>query len=210
MDSLIKKINRQDEKQRRSLTTMNVIFFSVTRKSSISWHLGGPHTIYHDFSSSFCEVDLHVDLFNCSPNQVNVQLSTFDYTPDTTENPSIDLNGNSDLSTKQSGWSDISLENDIKVMSSPKKVQKYHKPTAGSAPPFIWCGSSAIQLSLEPACTARVPLKVCVFAPGTYNLSNYELHWKDEVEGLTGAGAARGHPFYLTVLEGTHGEVTPV
>lgn len=171
--------------------------------------MGGPYTIYHDFSSSICEVDLHVDLLNCSPNQVNVQVSTFDYTLDTTENTSSDLNGASSLSTKQSGWSDISLENDIRVMSSPKKVQKYHKSTSESAPPFVWCGSSAIQLSLEPACAARVPLKVCVFAPGTYNLSNYELRWKD-VEGLSGSSEGQGHPFYLTVLEGPHGEVTPV
>jgi trafficking protein particle complex subunit 8 len=170
--------------------------------------MGGPYTIYHDFSRSFCEVDLHVDLLNCSSNQVNVQLSTFDYTPDTTENPSSKLNGTSDFSTKQSGWSDISPESDMKVMSSPKKVEKYHKPTSGSVPPFIWCGSCAVQLTLDPACTVRVPLKICVFAPGTYNLSNYELHWKDELQGLSGAGTGRGHPFFLTVLEGPHGKVT--
>ncbi|KAJ4758914.1 Trafficking protein particle complex subunit 8 [Rhynchospora pubera] len=183
---------------------------SVVGNSSISWLMGGPHTVHHNFSNSICEVDLHIDLRNCSSNQVNVQVSTFDYTPDTSQNPSSDSNSVSDLSTKQSGWSDISLENDIKVMSTPRNIQRYHKPTSESAPPFVWSGSSAMQLSLEPACTARVPLKVCVFAPGTYNLSNYELLWKEEAAGLSVPGTGRGHPFYLTVLERPHLEVTPV
>jgi hypothetical protein len=106
-----------------------------------------------------------------------------------------------------SGWYDVSLENDIKAISSAKGTH-LQKESSESISPFVWCSLSSAQVDLKPDSCAKVPLKVCIFAPGTYNFSNYELHWKvhpseggqvDE-NGISGGG--QGHPFYVTVLQG--------
>ncbi|CAN6291607.1 unnamed protein product [Urochloa humidicola] len=109
----------------------------------------------------------------------------------------------------EGGWYDVSLETDIKAISSAKGT-RHEKQSSKSISPYVWCSLSSAQIELQPDSCARVPLKLCIFAPGTYNFSNYELQWRvhpssegaqvDEIEnGLTGGG--QGHPFYVTFLQ---------
>ncbi|KAJ3669964.1 hypothetical protein LUZ60_010288 [Juncus effusus] len=182
------------ESENHQLLSHHTCHCSITRKSPVSWQMNGPHTIHHDFSSSFCSVPLHLNLTNSSPFPLHLNLVTLDYSPD------FDSTNSTDFLTKQAGWSDVSLANDIKKIASPRKIIKFQKPTCESAPPFVWCGPSSVPVKVAPGGTIRVSLKVCVFAPGTYNLSNYELSWKDELIEERETGTGKGHPFYLTVL----------
>lgn len=169
----------------------------------------GPRTIYHEFSSSFCEVDLRLTIHNCSNSLVSVRLATFDSMVETTR--SSDAVHLSDSSNDHGGgWYDVSLTNDIKLISDVRGSSS-QKRLGESVPPFVWSALSSTQLAVEPASTAKLPLKIFVFSPGTYNLSSYyELHWKiqpqeegitDEVNSKLSSGLGQGHPFYLTVLQ---------
>ncbi|OEL35037.1 Trafficking protein particle complex subunit 8 [Dichanthelium oligosanthes] len=114
-----------------------------------------------------------------------------------------------DSTSVQGGWHDVSLQNDIKAISSAKGTH-HEKQSSKSISPYVWCSLSSAQIELQPDSCARVPLKVCIFAPGTYNFSNYELQWKvhrpsegaqvDENENGS-LGGGQGHPFYVTVLQ---------
>ncbi|GJM96846.1 hypothetical protein PR202_ga13716 [Eleusine coracana subsp. coracana] len=113
-----------------------------------------------------------------------------------------------DSTSALSGWYDVSLENDIKVISSAKSTH-YENRSSESIAPHVWCSLSSAHIELQPDSSATVPLKVCIFAPGTYNFCNYELHWKlhpsersqvDESERWL-TGGHQEHPFYVTVLQ---------
>ncbi|XP_073005492.1 uncharacterized protein [Typha latifolia] len=177
---------------------------SITSKSPIWWHMAGPRTINHDFSNSHCEVNLHVTIHNCTGNIVSVRLATFNNIPET--NQSNDTTQSTDYSSN-GGWHDVSLANDKKLITT-VEGSRPQRPASESTPPFFWCAASSTQLSVAPACMVKVPLSICILAPGTYNLSNYELHWRlqpseggpaDE-EKIWSSGVGRGHPFYITVL----------
>lgn len=162
--------------------------------------------INHDFSTSFCEASVRVTIRNCSETGVSIRLATFNTMPATDQ--ISDAVQSSDPSGNQGGWHDISLVDEIKVISN-VQASRPQKPSSESISPYVWCGASSTQLKLEPACIAEVPLRICIFTPGTYDLSNYELHWKLQpaVEGLGddikrwSSGTSRGHPFYLTALQ---------
>lgn len=179
---------------------------SITSKSPIWWLMDGPRMINHDFATSFCEVSVCVTIRNCSETSVSIRLATFDILPATDQ--ISDVFQSSDPSGNQGGWHDASLVDEIKVISN-VQASRPRKPFSESISPYVWCGASSTQLKLEPACTAEVPLRICVFTPGTYDLSNYELHWKlrPSEEGLGddvkrwSSGTSRGHPFYLTALQ---------
>ncbi|XP_020095709.1 trafficking protein particle complex subunit 8 isoform X1 [Ananas comosus] len=180
---------------------------SISRTSPIWWLMDGPRTIYHEFSSSFCEIDLQLTIHNCSNSLVSIRVATFDSMLETTQ--SSDAVHLSDNSNDQGGWYDVSLTNDIKLISN-VQGSRSQKRLSESTPPFVWSALSSTQLAMEPASTAKLPLKIFVFSPGTYNLSNYELHWKiqpqgegitDEVKNKSSSGLGQGHPFYLTVLQ---------
>ncbi|KAG1348154.1 trafficking protein particle complex subunit 8 [Cocos nucifera] len=151
------------------------LFSSITSKSPIWWLMDGPRMINHDFATSFCEVSVCVTIRNCSETSASIRLATFDILP--AADQISDVFQPSDPSGNQGGWHDASLVDEIKVISD---VQASHprKPSSESISPYVWCGASSTQLKLEPACTAEVPLRICVFTPGTCDLSNYELHWK--------------------------------
>lgn len=179
---------------------------SITNKCPIWWLMDGPRTVFHDFSSSFCEVGLCLTIHNCSLTAVLVKFTTFDTMPE--KKPSSSTV--SDPSESQGGWHEVSLENDLKVLSiaDGSRSTKLSSPS-DSVSPFVWCASSSNQVTVEPSCSVEVPVRICAFSPGTYNLSNYELEWnlQSSDEGFTddakrwSGGTNKGHPFYLTILQ---------
>ncbi|ONM10029.1 Tetratricopeptide repeat (TPR)-like superfamily protein [Zea mays] len=172
------------------------------RQNPIWWLMEGPRTISHDFSKSYCEANLQLVIHNSEAHKILVRVVTFDVIPEKTVHPH-------DSTSAQGGWYDVSLESDVKAISSSKSTHQ-EKRSSKSIPPYVWCSLSCAQIELQPDSCARVPLKVCIFAPGTYNFSNYELQWKVHLsEGphvgenenrLSGGGL--GYPFYVTVLQG--------
>ncbi|KAK1310348.1 hypothetical protein QJS10_CPA08g00028 [Acorus calamus] len=174
---------------------------SISNDSQIRWQMDGPQTVIHDFSVSFCETRLRMKIKNCSDDTASIRISTFDVMLDTAQSTDGSLGS-------QAGWHDISLTTDIKTISDATS-----KPSASECvTSFVWSASSATRLELGPMSTVEIPLQVCVFSPGTYDLSSYELHWtpklsgdnvssfEKKVKGLS-PGMSPGHPFYLTVLQ---------
>ncbi|XP_042384925.1 trafficking protein particle complex subunit 8-like [Zingiber officinale] len=193
--------------ERPKLLTNHTCHISISSNSPISWQMSGSRMINHDFSASFCEVGFHLRVQNCSDSVVSIRLVTYDVMPGRKHSEMAKL---SDSSGNGSGWNDISLVNDIKVVSSvqgnrPKKL------SMESQFPFIWCALSSTKLDLQPLSSSEIPLKICLFTPGTYDLSNYELHWElNPPERITGdlktctSGTVYGHPFYLTAIQLQH------
>lgn len=189
------------------LLTNHTCHISISSKCPISWQMSGSRMINHDFSTSFCEASFHLRVQNCSDSVVSIRLVTYDVMPGRKHSEVGKL---SDSSGNGSGWNDISLVNDIKVVSSvqgnrPKKL------STESQSPFIWCALSSTKLDLQPLSSSEIPLKICLFTPGTYDLSNYELYWElNPSERITGAsktctsGTVSGHPFYLTAIQLQH------
>ncbi|GLT90145.1 hypothetical protein SLE2022_080910 [Rubroshorea leprosula] len=111
-----------------------------------------------------------------------------------------------------SGWHDIPVAKDIKVTSDVLATQAGKSMSLESVLPFIWSGSSFTKVLIEPKSTVEVPLQICVFAPGTYDLSNYVLNWNlvpaSSDKGNLGeqkpsSGVCQGYPYHLTVLQST-------
>ncbi|TVU44714.1 hypothetical protein EJB05_04165 [Eragrostis curvula] len=176
--------------------------YAISEKP-IWWLMEGPQTVSHDFSKSYCEVNIQLVIHNSARHEISVSVVTFDSMPEIRKSVHPQ-----DSTSALGGWHDVSLENDIKVISSAKGTH-YEKKSSESIPPYVWCSLSSAQIELQPDSSARVPLRVCIFAPGTYNFSNYELHWKvhpskgsqvDE-NGRWSSGGDQGHPFYVTVLQ---------
>lgn len=150
-------------------------------------------------------------IYNSSYAAVFVRVNTFD-SPSSSGQSSDATSLQSNVpSGNQTGWHEIPVLTDIKLTSQLPPNQLRKLPSLESVPPFIWSGSSATSLHLEPMSSAEIPMKVCVFSPGTYDLSNYALDWKlfpdnsreDEAETSQTSGTCPGYPFYLTVLQST-------
>ncbi|XP_062214381.1 uncharacterized protein LOC133915291 isoform X2 [Phragmites australis] len=176
---------------------------SALSRSPIWWLMEGPRTVSHDFSKSYCEVNIQLVIHNSAGHKIWVRVVTFDGMPEKSQTVHPQ-----DSTSALGGWYDVSPENDIKAISSAKGTH-FQKQSTESISPYVWCSLSSAQIDLQPDSSARVPLKVCIFAPGTYNFSNYELHWKvhpsegaqmDENDRLS-SGGDQGHPFYATVLQ---------
>ncbi|WVZ60808.1 LOW QUALITY PROTEIN: hypothetical protein U9M48_010785, partial [Paspalum notatum var. saurae] len=143
-------------------------------------------------------VNIQLIIHNSSPYKRPVRVVTLDVMPE--KNQTVHLH---DSTGAQGGWYDVSLENDIKTISSSKSTHQ-EKQSSKSVSPYVWCSLSSVLIELQPDSCARVPLKVCIFAPGTYNFSNYELQWKvhpseePHVEGNEkwSSASGQGHPFY--------------
>ncbi|PKA59768.1 N-acetyltransferase [Apostasia shenzhenica] len=188
----------------RLLLSNHACHCSITTKTPIWWLMEGPRSISHDFSKSFCEVDLELTICNCSKNDLSVKVITSDVMPETKHSgDSI-----SDSNTNQGGWHDMSLS-DIEASSS--WTLSSSSSSSQSLSPFIWCAASSTQVKLKSSSSAKVPLRICVFSPGTYDLSNYEMHWslmtsKSSHDGISedmtasSSGMSRGLPYYLTVM----------
>lgn len=182
--------------------------YSIASRSPISWLVDGPRTLYHNFSASFCEIKLSMTLYNSSVSVVSVRINTFD--SNSSRNLSDLMEAHTTSSGNQVGWHDVSLVGDIKVTSDVVGA-KFGKPSPlESVPPFIWSGSSSTRAQLEPLSSTKIPLQICVFSPGTYDLSNYVLHWNlllsngegnSDEETRPSLGTCQGYPYYLTVLQ---------
>lgn len=195
---------------------------SITNKMPVWWLMEGPRVVSHDFSISFCEVDLELTICNSMKTEFSIRIITSDFMPET--KLSDDLISDSNIN--QGGWHDASLvANDIKEASNVQGFQSRKSSSSSSPslppsssttttssqsiPPFIWCAASSTLVKMKPSSTAKVPLRICIFSPGTFDLSNYELHWnvQSSNEGpgddatRSSSGNSRGHPFYLTVMQ---------
>lgn len=177
---------------------------SIGSTSPIWWLVNGPRIIHHNFSTSFCEINLKMTIHNSSEDIASIRINTFD---------SLQTVGQlaSGPSGNEEGWHDLPLLNDIKLTTDVPGPGS-RKPTPPDyVSPFIWSGSSSTRVKIDPMSTTEVPLVVCVFSPGTYDLSNYILHWNlrsssdDQGDGEANkgqtSGTCQGHPYYLTVLQ---------
>jgi hypothetical protein len=182
---------------------------SIASTSPIWWLMDGPRTVRHNFSTPFVEIKLKMTLHNSSDSAASVRIDTHDAS---SQNPVNEQVGWHDLSQPPTdpkvaaGSSDISSTT---RKSPPPPVVVPHEESCAS-PPFIWSGSSSTRVKLEPRSTNEIPLVICVFSPGTYDLSNYDVDWSlvlpsstdgyDDVAGKR-HGSCQGHPYYLTVLD---------
>ncbi|XP_058003343.1 uncharacterized protein LOC110666076 isoform X2 [Hevea brasiliensis] len=177
---------------------------STASASPISWVVAGPRTKCHDFSVSFCEINLRMIIYNASDAVASVGINTHD-----SPGGNVQLSdGNTVASGNQAGWHSLSPVDDIKINSDVlgSNVGKSQSPESVS--PFIWSGTSSTRVQLEPMSSTEIPLQICVFSPGTYDLSNYVLNWNllhvnnEENVGKTKqtSGTSPGYPYYLTVL----------
>ncbi|KAE8725145.1 SYP121 protein [Hibiscus syriacus] len=183
---------------------------SLSSMNPISWIVDGPRTIQHNFSAPLCEVNLKMTITNSSNSVASVHINTFD-SPSSNSQPINDAAA-SQPPENQAGWSDIPIVSDTKIITNDALATRSSKSLSiESAPQFIWSGSSSTKLTLQPKSTAEIPLQICAFAPGVYDLSNYVLNWNltpinDQVnqgEASKSSGSCQGYPYYLTVLEST-------
>ncbi|KAK4777160.1 hypothetical protein SAY86_005848 [Trapa natans] len=170
---------------------------SILGSSPISWVIDGPHEIFHDFSASFCEVSLKMTLYNSSKTVASIRINTMD---------SSHLGDSGSVFSNQEGWYNVPLENAIKVTSDVRGTI-LKSLLWESAHPTIWSASSSTKLQLGPGSMAEIPLQVCVFCPGTYDLSNYAVQWnlqplgaQQNPESRPSSGTCPGYPYYLTVI----------
>ncbi|KAF6154925.1 hypothetical protein GIB67_018362 [Kingdonia uniflora] len=137
---------------------------SVASKSPVWWIMDGSRVINHDFSTS-CEIELCMEIYNSSDEITYACINTFDPNP----------------SSGYQGWYNVSPLNDIKVTSDVLGTlsTKSSSPLSSldGAAPFIWVASSSVRVEIDPKSSTEVPLQICLFSPGTYNLSNYTLQW---------------------------------
>ncbi|PPS06269.1 hypothetical protein GOBAR_AA14378 [Gossypium barbadense] len=192
------------------LFSHHVCHCSLSSFSSISWFVDGPQTIQHNFSASPCGVNLKMTINNSSDAASFVHIKTFD--PRSSNSQSIDATASqSGLPLEnQAGWFSIPAVNDTKVITTDALAKRItNSVSLESAPQFIWTGSSSTKLKLQPRATAEIPLQICVFAPGIYDLSNYALNWnlapieESQGEANKSSGECQGYPYYLTVLQST-------
>ncbi|XP_010247554.1 PREDICTED: trafficking protein particle complex subunit 8 isoform X2 [Nelumbo nucifera] len=183
---------------------------SIASTSPVWFLMDGPRIVSHDFSISFCEIRLRMTIHNSSNAAVSVRIDTSDATSSTVRLSDVAAASQYSVSSgNQTGWRDVSLVNDIKITSdvSSSLISKASSPDGIT--PFVWCASSSTRVELESMSTTEIPLQICVFSPGTYNLSNYRVHWdlrfpEDKALGdgsQQSSGISPGHPFYLNVLQ---------
>ncbi|KAJ6870761.1 trafficking protein particle complex subunit 8 isoform X1 [Populus alba x Populus x berolinensis] len=174
---------------------------STASTSPITWVVDGPRTRHHNFSSSFCEINFRMTIYNSSNALASIVLKTLDST-------SISDQLSDEASGNQVGWHDVSLAKDSKIESEALRNHVRKSLLPESVSPFIWSGSSSTGVQIKPLSTTEIPLQICVFSPGTYDLSNYVLNWnlqpvKDHEnvgERTQSSGTSLGYPYYLTVL----------
>ncbi|TKY61914.1 Trafficking protein particle complex subunit 8 [Spatholobus suberectus] len=183
--------------------------FSTASTGPISWLVDGPQTLHHDFSASFCEISLKMHFYNSSGATAFVRIDTLDSAgnggPMNSVNPVQSVTPDN-----QAGWHDITPVNELKVTSNVLETQPGKALSLEGVSSYIWSGSSSTNLHIEAMSSAEIPLQICVFSPGTYDLSNYFLNWKlpsdgkgDSDETRQQSGKCHGYKYYLTVLQST-------
>lgn len=176
---------------------------SVTSSSPIWWLMESLRTIRHDFAVGFCEINLNMTIHNSSESVISVHVKTFD----SAAHINSSIAGAPVPAASEAGWHNLSLQDDTEVASEVlgNSVGKPLSPVSVS--PFIWSASSSTHVKLEPLSSTEVSLQICVFSPGTYDISNYSLHWNlekphDQEYGLKElSGTCQGHTYYISVLQ---------
>ncbi|MED6134529.1 hypothetical protein PIB30_037742 [Stylosanthes scabra] len=181
--------------------THHACHFSTTSTGPISWLVDGPQTLQHDFSASFCEINLKMHLYNSSGATAIVCIDTLDSAGSggVVQSATLDI---------QAGWHDVTPVSELKVTSNAVETKPKKALSPDSVSPYIWSGSSSTSLCLEPMSSVETPLQICVFSPGTYDLSSYFLSWKlsskghgDGDETIQQSGKCQGYKYYITVLQ---------
>lgn len=190
------------------LFTYHACHCRVGSTNPILWTMNGPRTIRHDFTTSFCEINLWIIIHNSLDSRLSVHVSTHD--SGTVTNTSTSQSNDQAVvsSDNETGWHDVSLANDIKLSSDILGARVSKGTSPESISPFIWSGSISTKLEMEPMSTIEVPLQLCVFTPGIYDISNYQLSWNvlaSEVQGpvarIPSSGTCPGSSFYITALQ---------
>ncbi|KAH1195455.1 Trafficking protein particle complex subunit 8 [Glycine max] len=183
--------------------------FSTASTGPISWLVDGPQTLHHDFSASFCEISLKMHIYNSSGATAFVRIDTLDSAGNGGHMNSVNV-VQSATTDNQAGWHDITPVNELKVTSNVLETQPGKAPSLESVSSYIWSGSISTNLHIDAMSSAEIPLQICVFSPGTYDLSNYVLNWKlpsngkgDSDETRQHSGKCQGYKYYLTVLQST-------
>ncbi|KAL2345307.1 hypothetical protein Fmac_006592 [Flemingia macrophylla] len=193
------------------LMSHHACHFSIASTGPISWLIDGPQTLHHDFSASFCEISLKMHLYNSSGATAFVRIDTLDSAGNGGHNSNINV-AQTTTPDNQAGWHDITPANNELKVTSPKFLenQPVKALSLESVSPYIWSGSSSTHLHVEAMSLAEIPLQICVFSPGTYDLSNYVLNWRlpsnglgDSDETRQHSGKCQGYKHYLTVLQST-------
>ncbi|XP_027176053.1 trafficking protein particle complex subunit 8 [Coffea eugenioides] len=205
VDFILISRSRRDDKSAINLFSHHACDCSVASSSPIWWLIEGPGTVTHNFAVDFCEIKLKMIIHNSSNVTTSVHISTFDSAP----NINSSSTGASVSSVNEAGWRDISVLNDIKFTSDVTGSHAGKLLSPLPVPPFIWSGTSSTRVTLEPLSSAEMALHICVFSPGTYDVSNYSLHWsllssgvEDKGPGLRlSSGTCQGHPYHVTVLQ---------
>ncbi|XP_057438916.1 uncharacterized protein LOC130730816 isoform X2 [Lotus japonicus] len=187
----------------------HVCHLSTACTGPISWLVDGPQTLQHDFSASYCEINLKMHLYNSSGATVFVRIDTLDSASNVGHMNSVNV-AQSATPDNQSGWHDVTPVNESKVTSNVLETQPGKALSLESVSSHIWSGSSSTNLHLGPLSSAEIPLQICVFSPGTYDLSNYVLNWNIQSGGQVESdetrkhsGKCHGYKYYLTVIQST-------
>ncbi|PHT99018.1 hypothetical protein BC332_32011 [Capsicum chinense] len=187
---------------RSQKTILFVSFYSVRTSNPIWWIMDGPQTIKHDFKDTFCAIPLRMIVHNSSDDVLSIRCKPSDSAVN------MSSSGNASASSgNEVGWHDLSLSNDIKVTSNIPGTRVVKPLSSDAVPAFIWSASSSTHFTLEPLSSRETPLEISVFSPGTFDLSNYTLHWSRSSqsdhgdESRASSGTCQGHPFYITVLQ---------
>lgn len=161
-------------------------------------------TVRHDFAVGFCEINLNMTIHNSSDSVTSVHVKTFD----SAAHINSSIAGAPVTAANEAGWHNLSPQDDDAKVTSEilgNSVGKSLSPVSIS--PFIWSASTSTHVKLEPLSSAEVSLQICVFSPGTYDVSNYALHWNvekphDKEYGLREmSGTCQGHSYYISVLQ---------
>ncbi|XP_031498646.1 uncharacterized protein LOC116263167 isoform X2 [Nymphaea colorata] len=192
------------------LCSHHICHCRIDNMCPISWLMEGPHTVIHDFAKSFCEMRFQVTVQNSSDAVAFIRLVMFNQAENEVQLSDV---GQLSGASEEGGWHEISLGNSGKVLSDLlAQSSPSRKQSSKSISSYVWTGSSSTKVKLEPLSSAVIPLNLCIFAPGVYDLSNYELQWDikpcNDGNGGLGrdsskrtAGTSLGHPFYLTALQ---------
>ncbi|XP_049371652.1 uncharacterized protein LOC125836521 [Solanum verrucosum] len=202
VDFILVSRSQSEENERANVFSHHICHCSVRTSSPIWWIIDGPRTVKHDFKEPFYAITLKMIVHNSSDDVVSIRCSPSDSAVNISSSGTT-----SAASGNEVGWHDLSLSNDIKITPDTPGTRVVKPMSSDTVPPFIWSASSSTHFTLESLSSRETPMEICVFSPGTFDLSNYSLHWSlssqsvDRDESRTSSGTCQGHPFYITVLQ---------
>uniref|UniRef100_A0A0K8RDQ0 Uncharacterized protein n=1 Tax=Ixodes ricinus TaxID=34613 RepID=A0A0K8RDQ0_IXORI len=103
--------------------------------------MDGPRSVRHDFSSTFCEVNLSMTVHNSLEDIVSVRIKTLD------SMSAVDsLTSAGPVPGNEAGWHDTSRLNEIKVTTDVMGARLGRASSAESISPFLWTGLSSTKI----------------------------------------------------------------